>query len=104
MIPQNNLQSLGKEIENIPPHLAKEIHRFMEQNAKQLEKDVEKLKRFIEIQTKLTEFRLFMTLNADKQEIENITKRIREDKRKMWDKLLKKYKGNKEKAMDYFYK
>lgn len=90
----NNQTSLNS------PELEKGIHKFIQEKTSEITKQVI---HFSKIQSELVEFRLFLSIHANRKKMKEITDRIRKDRDNLWANLLKKYNGDEEKARNYFY-
>ncbi|MEK6953318.1 MAG: hypothetical protein AABX29_09995 [Nanoarchaeota archaeon] len=90
----NNQTSLNS------PELEKGIHKFIQEKTNEITKQVI---HFSKIQSELVEFRLFLSIHANRKKMKEITDRIRKDRDNLWANLLKKYNGDEEKARNYFY-
>ena len=82
------------------PELERGIHKFIQEKTSEITKQVI---HFSKIQSELVEFRLFLSIHANRKKMKEITNKIRKDRDALWRELLKKYEGDEEKARDYFY-
>ena len=90
----------NNQVSSNSPMLEKEIHKFIKEKTNEITKQVI---HFGKIQTSLIEFRLFLSIHANRKKIKEITESIRKNRDDLWKGLLKKYDGDKGKARDYFY-
>ena len=96
----SNLNPSGNSASSSQLQINKDLHKFIQEQSKKM---IKKIENFIQIQTELMEFRIFLSLHADRKEMQNIVTSIRKNRDTLWTKLLKENNGNKKKAMDYFY-
>ena len=68
------------------------------------EKMMIKIQEFTLIQSELMEFRIFASLFKNDKETYEILKFHNKNKNERWESLVKKFKGNEEKAIESYYK
>lgn len=100
-------QPIAMHSPGVPVDLSRDLHNFIQNQTKEtqerINKEFEKIKHFAEVQNELTEFRLFLSLHADKKEIKRVADKLRQNRELLWEDLLKKNKGDAKKARDFFY-
>jgi len=102
-----NNQSFATDNVGLPAGLTRDLHNFItnhtQETQEKINEKVEEIKHFSEVQSELTEFRLFLSIHADEKELKKISDEVRKDRDKLWKDLLRKNKGDEEKARDFFY-